>query len=564
MSSMARRSVRLGGRNYPVILPSLKDPRLQVAAVLLTVQVLGQTVLNFRLSIAQILVCLLAGALIEFAYSLFKDKVIMWPASGLLTGNSTAFIFRVPGTLHGDWWSTRGIGLFIAVVAIGMASKYLIRWRGRHIFNPSNLALVLAFVVLGPRYTEPQDLWWIPMGPWLVVTYAILIGGGLAIGWRIGLFGMQLAYMAGFGLSLALALVWQPDHCMVATWRATPMCGSELWQVITASPELIVFAFFMVPDPRTVPEGRAARVAFGLATAVLSVLLIGPTGLEYWTKTAILAALVVTCGLRSPIAALLSRRNVAAYGDRLAPALAIACVLGVALLPASSGLSTHGPDAVAELTDGTVPTIRLTVGSGPDPANWADLAAAESLPQQGNPGTLPLPQGQTSRVWQLPPLPPVTVPANVIAFAPYMTTERAQWMVKQAVLDLVIEAEARRTQDAELAGTAATDDGLKPFTSLIANDRAAGQVVATTYVFSHVGLVLYLPAYAGQAPQLLGVAVSGTVTYTITDRSGVVLRSEAPYSSSWALDDQGCLKTCGAASGRMVITTDYTGLTPAP
>src|SRR5437899_8213541 len=171
-----RRTVNIRGREYPVLLPSIRDPRLHVAAVLLTLQVLGQTVLNFRLSVAQILICLATGALMEFGVGFFKDKVIMWPASGLLTGNSTAFILRVPGTFHGQWWSTRGIWIFIGVVAFAMATKYLIRWKGRHIFNPSNVALVIAFVALGPTRTEPLDLFWIPLGPWMYVTYAILIG----------------------------------------------------------------------------------------------------------------------------------------------------------------------------------------------------------------------------------------------------------------------------------------------------------------------------------------------------------------------------------------------------
>ena len=48
-------------------------------------------------------------------------------------------------------------------------------------------ACVAAFVVLGPRYTEPQDLWWIPMGMWMIVTYAVLIGGGLLIAWELKL-----------------------------------------------------------------------------------------------------------------------------------------------------------------------------------------------------------------------------------------------------------------------------------------------------------------------------------------------------------------------------------------
>src|SRR5437016_10634951 len=235
-----RRSVRIGGREYPVLLPSIRDPRLHVAAVLLTLQVLGQTVLDFRLSVAQILACLVTGALIEFGVAFFKDKTIMWPASGLLTGNSTAFILRVPGTIHGQWWSKHGIYIFIGVVAFAMATKYVIRWKGRHIFNPSNIALVLAFVVLGPQYTEPQDLWWIPLGPWMYVTYAILIGGGLLIAWELKLLGLELGYMAAFAAFLAVALLPVPDHCMIASWYSTPICGGQLWQILVTSPEVLI------------------------------------------------------------------------------------------------------------------------------------------------------------------------------------------------------------------------------------------------------------------------------------------------------------------------------------
>src|SRR5438105_2018437 len=271
---------------------------MQVAAVLLTLQVLGQTVLGFRLSIAQILACLATGALIEFGVAFLKDHQLMWPASGLLTGNSTAFILRVPGTLHGQWWSVHGIWIFIGVVAVSMASKYLIRWRGRHIFNPSNLGLVLAFVTFGPRYTEPQDLWWISMGPWLILTYAVLIGGGLVIAWRLKLLEMEVAFMAAFAAFVAIGLAPEPDHCMVASWHLTPICGVPLWTILVTSPELLIFSLFMMPDPRTVPDGRLARIVFGILVALFAVLLLGPTTLEFWTKTAILGSLVLACALR--------------------------------------------------------------------------------------------------------------------------------------------------------------------------------------------------------------------------------------------------------------------------
>ena len=45
-------------RSIPVLLPNIRDPRLHLAAVIISLQVLGQVAFEFRLSIAQILVSL--------------------------------------------------------------------------------------------------------------------------------------------------------------------------------------------------------------------------------------------------------------------------------------------------------------------------------------------------------------------------------------------------------------------------------------------------------------------------------------------------------------------------
>jgi len=542
-----------------VILPSLRDPRLHVAVVLLTLQVLGQTVLDFRLSVAQILICLAAGALIEFFVSLFKDRVILWPASGLLTGNSTAFILRVPGTLHGQWWSLHGIWIFVGVVAVSMASKYLIRRQGRHIFNPSNLGLVLAFVALGPRYTEPQDLWWISMGQWMIVTYAILVVGGLWIGWELKLLGLQLGFMAGFAVFVAIALAPVPDHCLVASWHATAICGQDLWQVLVTSPEVLVFALFMVPDPRTVPEGQASRVIFGVVVALLSVLLIGPTTLEFWTKTAILASLVIACAGRFALASLVApletgggpRQAIRRLGWRIPPALAVA-LIATACLPVAASLSTHSPEPAAELSDGSTPVIPLVVGSGPDIATWASNSAAVALPDLSS---NPVPGPQSSRVWVLPPIPTVSVPANVAAFNPSITPAVAAQMAHDVILDLIIESEARRVHDQNLAQTGAEGDGLTEFTDVITQDAAAGHFVQKTYAFSQVSLTLYLPKFSTQASRLVGVSLVGTSTLITRDASGNVLsQASSPYAKSWGL---GTLSQDGTHA---VIANDYTGL----
>jgi hypothetical protein len=558
--SAKRRAVRLFGREYAVILPSLRDPRMHVAAVLVTLQVLGQTVLGFRLSVAQILICLATGALIEFVVAFFKDTAIMWPASGLLTGNSTAFILRTPGTLHGQWWSTHGIWIFIGVVAISMASKYLIRWRGRHIFNPSNLGLVIAFVALGPKLTEPQDLWWIPPGPWLIVTYAVLVVGGLLIAWELRLLGLELAFMAGFAAFTALALALVPDHCMVASWHVAPMCGRELWQILVTSPELLVFGLFMVPDPRTVPDGPVARVAFGIIVAILAVLLIGPTTLEFWTKTAILASLVIACALRFALARFLSpleardrpRAGRRHLGWRLPAALAVALIF-VGTLPVAADLSTHNPEPAAGLADGSTPTLASTVGAGPAIGGWVSSSATAALPPPSNSG----PVSAYALLWILPPIPGVTVAANVVAFD-QSAPKNATRMAHDAVLDLIIESEARRAHDLALAETGAIGDGLKEFTDVIKDDIGGGKIIQKTYSFDTVSLNLFLPKFSSQASRLVGVTLKGTSTFITRDASGNVLsQSSTPYSKSWGLD-------ITANVSHLVIINDYTDLAPAP
>ncbi len=551
-----RRTLTIRGREYPVLLPSIRDPRLHVAVVLLTLQALGQTVLDFRLSVAQILICLAAGALIEFGYEFGRNKVIMWPASGLLTGNSTAFILRVPGTFHGQWWSTRGWWIFAGVVAFSMISKYVIRYRGRHIFNPSNLGLVLAFVALGPAYTEPQDLWWIPMGQWMIVTYAILIGGGLFIAWELKLLGLELGYMAAFALFAALALLPVPDHCMIASWYATPMCGQQLWQILVTSPEVLIFAFFMIPDPRTVPDGQVGRFVFGVIVALLSVVLLGPTTLEFWTKTAILASLVFACAGRFALMRLVAPLEEAGGGLRVlramgwsAPAVLGVSALLVTSLPLSAQLSLHSVIPAPELPDGTRPTLALTIGSAnaQDIGSWAVNSARVALPPSGS-GS---PTSASARVWVVPPLPNVSVPDNVAAFDSKAAASATQ-MAHAVVLNLMIESEARRAHDPKLAADGAVGDALTEFTDVIQAD-GSGKFVQKTYSFDRVQLTLFLPKLSTQASRLVGVTLHGTTTLVTRDASGKVLsRATQPYSKSWGLE--------GTPNGPNHIINDFSDL----
>ena len=49
---------------------------------------------------------------------------------------------------------------------------------------------------------------------------------------------------------------------MTANWAFAPVCGADFWRVIVTSPEVLIFLFFMITDPKTVPAGarRAGRL----------------------------------------------------------------------------------------------------------------------------------------------------------------------------------------------------------------------------------------------------------------------------------------------------------------
>ena len=302
MSVAAQPALEIRGARYPVVLPSVHDPRVHLAAVIVSLQILGQAAFDFRLSIAQILISIGTCAVLEIAIVLWRQRMIMWPASALLTGNGVAFILRVPGTEHGDWWSLHGAWIFAATAAGALLSKHVLRLRTGHVFNPSNIGLVVCFLALGPGRADPLDFWWGPMSPALALALAIIVVGGLVILSRLRLLVMAVSFWLVF--AAAIAVVAAAGHAMTARWHLGPIEGLRFWTVLATSPEILVFLFFMLTDPKTVPKGRPARLVFGVAVALLAALLIAPARTEFWAKVAVLGALALVCAARPAVAAL--------------------------------------------------------------------------------------------------------------------------------------------------------------------------------------------------------------------------------------------------------------------
>ena len=95
---LTARTLTIRGEAYPLVLPNLRDPRLHVAAVIITIHVLGQVALGFTVTVPQILAAILTCAILEVALTFRQSRAFVWPASAMLTGSGVALILRVVGT----------------------------------------------------------------------------------------------------------------------------------------------------------------------------------------------------------------------------------------------------------------------------------------------------------------------------------------------------------------------------------------------------------------------------------------------------------------------------------
>ena len=497
---MTARTLTLRGDTYPVVLPSIRDPRLHVAAVIITVHVLGQVALNFRVSIPQILAAILTCAVLEVALTFRSSKALVWPASAMLTGSGVALILRLTGQAPNDHWTFDGWYVFAAVAGLSLLSKYVIRYRGNHIFNPSNIGLVVAFLVLGMTRVEPLDFWWGPLDLALVAAYAVILIGGTLITRRLRL----LALAATFWLALAagLGLLAASGHCMTANWAFAPVCGVDYWRVIVTSPEVLIFLFFMITDPKTVPAGQVGRVMFGLLVGVACVLLMAPQTDEWWTKVGLLSGLVVVCAVRplldravpeprQPLTTCERSRSHLASPEQRSPS-------------ARSCSSAPGSCSLVRPARGVV--VRDTAES------------LNGVPIAIDPATLPA----------------ITVSDDVVSFDHELAGPGMQAVLMTLAENLELENEALRRDDASILAAVDHGDRLDEMRGRLETARASGPVV-THYLFDSIDVSLLVP-FGQQTGLSLGLLGRGTKVEEAYDAAGVLQsRTESSFEETFAM-----------------------------
>jgi hypothetical protein len=108
------------------------DPRLYQIASLSTLLLYGLLWLHFDVSPAQIIVMIGTALLTQYAGTRFYNLPSFDPKSLLISALSLCLLLRT------DHLAVAALAAFIAI-----GSKFVIRWRDKHLFNPTNFALVI-------------------------------------------------------------------------------------------------------------------------------------------------------------------------------------------------------------------------------------------------------------------------------------------------------------------------------------------------------------------------------------------------------------------------------------
>lgn len=216
----------------------MRDPRVFQILFLSSFLALGLLGLEFRLDPLQAFLCL-SSALLTQAFFLRALKLTE-PGflSAAVTGLGLSLLVRT------DTLWVHPLAAFVAI-----AGKFTLRARGKHLFNPANLGVVFALLVTGRAWVSPAQ-WGHGLSS---AGWVVLLGAVIALRARTA--DVSLAFLASFLGLCALRILWLGQRWAVLGHRLDDA-------------SLLLFTFFMISDPRTLPDSRRGRAAVAVLTAL--------------------------------------------------------------------------------------------------------------------------------------------------------------------------------------------------------------------------------------------------------------------------------------------------------
>jgi Na+-transporting NADH:ubiquinone oxidoreductase subunit NqrB len=222
------------------------DPRYLIAFLITLVLVAAQLRYHMLGSYDRLVVALGVCVATEALLSWFERGKVINLLSAYISGISLTLLVKPQG---GALWPF-ALGGFLAI-----SSKYVLRYRDNHLWNPTNFAIAALLLAAPDRVSVLSH----QFGNDLTTNLVIWIFG-LIIAARVGVLHITLTYVASFLLlnSVRALALGQPVVPEIA-----PITG----------PMYQLFVFFMITDPRTIVRGRHRQIVVAVVIALMEALI---------------------------------------------------------------------------------------------------------------------------------------------------------------------------------------------------------------------------------------------------------------------------------------------------
>jgi Na+-transporting NADH:ubiquinone oxidoreductase subunit NqrB len=165
--------------------------------------------------------------------------------------------------LRADHYSTMVLAGSLAIL-----SKFLFRVDCKHFFNPANFGIIAALVLTPDAWVSPGQ--WGDDG-WYALLFA---GTGGMVLKRVGRWDTTVAFLGAYAFLEAIRNLW-------LGWTWDVFCHRLM------SGSLLLFALFMITDPRSIPDARISRLLWAGCIAVVTFILRN----QFFISTAVFWAL---------------------------------------------------------------------------------------------------------------------------------------------------------------------------------------------------------------------------------------------------------------------------------
>ena len=222
------------------------DPRYLIAFLITLVLVVGQLRYHLLGGYDRLVIALGVCTLTEALLSWFDRGKVVNLLSAYISGISLTLLIKPQG---GALWPFM-IGGFIAI-----ASKYVLRYRENHLWNPTNFAIATLLLAAPDRVSVLSHQFGNDVATNLVIWIF-----GLIIAARVGVLHITLTYVLSF-LLLNTARAMLLGQAVVP--EIAPITG----------PMYQLFVFFMITDPRTIVRGRRRQILVAVLIAIAETLI---------------------------------------------------------------------------------------------------------------------------------------------------------------------------------------------------------------------------------------------------------------------------------------------------